>query len=197
VSGWLIPAGLGAYHGLNPAMGWLFAVALGLQDRRASTLFRALPPIALGHAASVTIAIILFEGAAVVVSPQLLRIGSALILFAFAANLAFNRKAHPRWVGMRIRGRELIFWSFLMSSAHGAGLMLFPVVNSQHHHAASAGGFTIVGIHSAAMLASMSAAAICVFYASGVGFLRRGWVNLEFAWVAALVLAGVMTLVGY
>ena len=44
---------LGAYHGINPGMGWLFAVALGMQQRSARGVWRALPPIALGHALAV------------------------------------------------------------------------------------------------------------------------------------------------
>jgi hypothetical protein len=50
---WLALFGLGAYHGINPAMGWLFAVALGLQDKSRWAVLAAIPPIALGHALSI------------------------------------------------------------------------------------------------------------------------------------------------
>ena len=50
---WLTLFGLGAYHGVNPAMGWLFAVALGLQEKSRRGVLRAMPPIALGHTLSI------------------------------------------------------------------------------------------------------------------------------------------------
>ena len=189
-----MPAALGAYHGLNPAMGWLFAVALGLQDRRAAAVLRALPPIAVGHAAAVAVVVAVFTSVSAVVPAGVLRACAATILFAFAAYLIFGKRLHPRWAGMRVGGRELIVWSFLMSSAHGAGLMLIPLVAHSHGHAAHSGSVAVLGIHTVAMFASMTAMAVCVFYIAGVGFLRRAWVNLELVWAAALVLAGVMTL---
>jgi hypothetical protein len=191
---WLMPAALGAYHGLNPAMGWLFAVALGLQDRRAAAVLWALPPIALGHAAAVGVVVAIFTSASVVVPPVVLRASAAAILFVFAAYLVFGKRLHPRWVGMRVGGRELVVWSFLMSSAHGAGLMLIPLVAPAHGHAAHSGSVAVLGVHTAAMFASMTAVAACVFHVAGVGFLRRAWLNLELVWAAALVIAGIMTL---
>ena len=191
---WLMPAALGAYHGLNPAMGWLFAVALGLQDRRAAAVLRALPPIAVGHAAAVAVVVAVFTSASAVVPAAVLRACAAAVLFAFAAYLVFGKRLHPRSVGIRVGGRELIVWSFLMSSAHGAGLMLIPLVANSHGHAAHSGSVAVLGIHTAAMFASMTAMAVCVFYIAGVGFLRRAWVNLELVWAAALVIAGITTL---
>ena len=199
---WTMPALLGAYHGLNPAMGWLFAVALGLQERRSIAVLRALPPIALGHAASVSVVVVLFAGAALVVPARTLQLGSAAVLFAFAAYLLVRRARHPRGLGMRVGFRELVLWSFLMSSAHGAGLMLFPVLThgsapmpGHTGHTIYATGIGVLGIHTAAMFAAMSVAAIVVFSFVGVNFLRRVWINLDAVWVAALVVAGVVTLV--
>src|SRR5687768_154957 len=120
-------AALGAFHGINPAMGWLFAVGLGLQDGRRGSVLRALPPIALGHAASVAIVVVAFAAASAVVPERALRVaGGLLVLGAGAYKLA--RRRHPRWVGMRVGFRDLTLWSFLMSSAHGAGLMLVPLL---------------------------------------------------------------------
>ena len=187
-------AALGAYHGLNPAMGWLFAVALGLQHQRAGAVLRALPPIALGHAAAIGAVVVVFTSASVVVPAGVLRACAAAILFAFAAFLIFGKRLHPRWAGMRVGFRELTVWSFLMSSAHGAGLMLIPLVAPSHGHAAHSGSAAVVGVHTIAMLASMTAIAVCVFYVAGVGFLRRAWVNLELVWAAALVIAAIATL---
>src|SRR5689334_18982593 len=49
---------LGAYHGINPGMGWLFAVALGLQQGSARGVWRALPPIVAGHALSIGVVLV-------------------------------------------------------------------------------------------------------------------------------------------
>src|SRR5829696_9101659 len=125
---WLSLLALGAFHGLNPAMGWLFAVSLGLQERRLRAVLIALGPIALGHALAIALAG-LAVGALGLVVPQrlLLALGGAALL-AFAAAKVITRFRHPRWVGMRVSSRQLVLWSFLMASAHGAGLMLVPVL---------------------------------------------------------------------
>ena len=121
---WLSLALLGAYHGINPAMGWLFAVALGLQEHSRKALLRALLPIALGHWASIALTAALDGGLQVVSSPHLLRPLGAAALILFGLYKFLKPRWHPRWVGMRVSLRELVLWSFLMSSAHGAGLML-------------------------------------------------------------------------
>jgi hypothetical protein len=200
---WIVPAALGAYHGLNPGMGWLFAVALGLQERRAAAVLRALPPIALGHAASVAIVVALAAGASVVVPALVLRVAGAVLLFAFAA-LLLLRRIHPRWVGMRLGARDLTVWSFVMSSAHGAGLMLLPVVvhgsggaapaAQPHAHAAASAGSAVLAIHTAAMFGAMAAAALLAFHVLGVGFLRRAWLNTDVLWAAALVASAMVLL---
>ena len=202
---WTIPALLGAYHGLNPAMGWLFAVALGLQRRRATGVLTALPPIALGHAASVLLAIAVIGGGGLLLPAEVLRIGGAGVLFAFGGWLLLRRRPHPRWVGMRLGFRELAGWSFLMSTAHGAGLMLLPVLLSGtsaelaghahgHPSAALQGGATALVAHTGAMFLVMSAVALAAFHLLGVGFLRRAWIDFDAFWTAAIFLAGVVTL---
>ena len=125
---WISLAFLGAFHGLNPGMGWLFAVALGLQERRLRAVIAALGPIALGHALAIGVAAVAV-GAIGFVVPQraVLALGGATLL-AFAAYKLATRFRHPRWVGMRVGPRELVLWSFVMASAHGAGLMLVPVL---------------------------------------------------------------------
>jgi hypothetical protein len=124
---WLALAGLGAYHGLNPAMGWLFAVALGLQGKSRRAVLRALPPIALGHVISIGIVVGLFVVAQGNLPERPLRYGAAAILLGFGI-YRLVRGRHPAWVGMRVGFRDLTLWSFLMASAHGAGLMLVPVL---------------------------------------------------------------------
>jgi hypothetical protein len=124
---WIVLALLGAYHGLNPGMGWLFAVARGLQERSRAVVLRSFAPIALGHMASVAAVVALVAAAQPFVSAEILRAVGAIALLAFGVYKLVVR-AHPRWVGMRVGARELALWSFLMATAHGAGLMLVPVL---------------------------------------------------------------------
>ena len=127
--GWAVLAllGLGALHGINPAMGWLFAVALGLQEKRARAVWRALPPLALGHALAIAVVVAVFTTIGVLVPMRVLRWGVALLLAGFGVYRLF-RHAHFRYGGMRVGARELTIWSFLMATAHGAGLMVLPFV---------------------------------------------------------------------
>ncbi len=207
---WLALALLGAYHGLNPAMGWLFAVALGLQERRRGAVLQALPPIALGHAVVILLTVLVVGVAQVVVPFDVLRYVCAGVLILFGLYKLARRK-HPRWVGMRVGFRDLTAWSFLMASAHGAGLMLVPIllglspaepVQGGHGaHAAHAGSATVltglaaVGLHTLAMFAVMGAIAIVVYEKLGVMILKRTWFNVDLLWAAALVGAGAITLV--
>jgi hypothetical protein len=210
---WLTLALLGAYHGLNPAMGWLFAVALGLQEQRRGAVLQALPPIALGHATAILVVVSVIGVAQIVVPLDVLRYvcATALILFGL---FKLARRRHPRWVGMRVGFRDLTGWSFLMASAHGAGLMLVPILmrlasteqmHGAHahgtHHATMAGSATVfadlamVGLHTLAMFAVMAAVAVVVYEKLGVLILKRAWFNVDVLWAGALVGAGVITLV--
>ncbi len=207
---WVVLVLLGAYHGLNPGMGWLFAVALGLQEGSRRAVTGALVPIAVGHEASVAVAVVLLGGAVATLPGAAVRVLAAVVLMGFGVWKLARRNRHPRWVGMRVNRRQLTLWSFLMSSAHGAGLMLFPVLlglstaaagPSGHDLAALGGagsswigGGVAVTIHTGAMLAVMAAVAVVVYEKVGVGILRRGWVNLDMVWAGALVVAGVFTL---
>ena len=207
---WLALALLGAYHGLNPAMGWLFAVALGLQERKRGAVLQALPPIALGHAVSILLAVLVVGVAQLVVPLDVLRYVCASVLILFGLYKLVKRK-HPRWVGMKVGFRDLAVWSFLMSSAHGAGLMLVPVLlrlsepmqGAHNHgdHAANVGSATVladlaaVGLHTLTMFAVMGTIAVVVYEKLGVMILKRTWFNLDLLWAGALVGAGLITLV--
>src|ERR671913_2267712 len=125
---WLSLLALGAFHGLNPGMGWLFAVALGLQERRLRAVINALGPIALGHALAIGLAAVAVSTLGLVIPQRMLLTLGGGVLLGFAAYKVATRFRHPRWVGMRVGPRELVLWSFLMASAHGAGLMLVPVL---------------------------------------------------------------------
>jgi hypothetical protein len=210
---WLSLALLGAYHGLNPAMGWLFGVSLGLTERCGVALLQALPPIAIGHAASIALTVAAVSGLELVAAPRLLRLLAAAALILFGLYKFLRPRSHPRWVGMRVTPRELTLWSFLMASAHGAGLMLVPVLlrmpASEHvHHAMAAtdaGGADVgaeifsqsvaaVLVHTLAMMLVMTAVAVVVYEKLGLAMLRRAWINLDLLWAAAIVTAGVLTL---
>jgi hypothetical protein len=181
---WWALVGLGAYHGINPAMGWLFAVALGLQERSRGAVLRALVPIALGHELSIVLAVLLVRGAELVSAPDVLRWLAAGSLVAFGVFKFVRPRSHPRWVGMRVTPPELALWSFLMSSAHGAGLMLFPVLLGLHAHTHDDAAALDLGsgslaqdaaavlVHMAAMLVVMGGVALIVYEKVGVGFLR-------------------------
>ena len=206
---WTIAALLGTWHGVNPAMGWLFAAALGMQERRASAVLRALPPIVLGHAASVATVVLLAAGAERVLPAIVLRVAGALLLVGYAM-LLLRRRVHPRRVGMRLGARGLFAWSFVMASAHGAGLMLLPLVlatsatgamgaHDAHgagaHHVATMQGGGVLAVHTGALLLAMSVAALVAFRLSNVTFLRRAWIDTDALWSAALALSGLVVLV--
>src|SRR6266550_5480724 len=197
---WLALAGLGAFHGLNPAMGWLFAVALGRQEGRRAAVFKALPPIALGHALSVAIVIAAVAGARLVIPLDAIRWGGGALLIAFGARRVWRGGRHPRWVGMRVGARDLVLWSFLMSSAHGAGLMLVPVLlrlpgtthpglgaQSSRGSAALPLGTAgaALGVHTLALFAVMAVVAALVYETVGVDLLHRAWINLDLIWSVA------------
>lgn len=205
---WLTLAGLGAFHGMNPAMGWLFAVALGLHRGRRAVVLESLVPIALGHAVAVGLVTLVTVSLDLVLDARVvdLAAGAALIGWAIYQTRAGAR--HRARVGMRTSMIGLGAWSFVMASAHGAGLMLVPVVLPLGRHAAdhghhaghlSSGSFAValaaVGVHTAAMLAVTGLVALAVYEWIGLAFLRRSWVNLERLWTGALVTMGVVLLI--
>lgn len=192
---WMVIGLLGTYHGLNPAMGWLLATALGLQERRASAVMQALPPIFLGHAASVAAVITAAAFAGSLVPADTLRwIGAAVLLAS--SGLVFRRRAHPRGGGMRLGPGGLVAWSFVMASSHGAGLMLLPALfGATHtHHGAPPIGVAVLAVHSAAMLLAMTSAALLAFHLTGVGMLRRIWIDTDLLWSIALAVSGIVLL---
>ena len=173
-------------------MGWLFAVSLGLQEGRRSAVLAALPPIALGHAVSVGAVVLALGAARFALPPGLVRAAAASALIGYGVFRLLRPWAHPRWVGMRVGFRDLTLWSFLMSSAHGAGLMLAPVVLGGH--AAHSTGLSLLGVHTLAMFSVMGLVAVAVYQVLGVALLRRAWINLDLLWALALILTGVATL---
>ena len=190
---------LGAYHGINPGMGWLFAVARGMQEHRTRAVAWSLPPIALGHALSIGV-VVLIAGLAQVALPLMyIRIGVAVALVALGA-YKLIRSRHFRWGGMQVGFRELTIWSFLMASAHGAGLMVLPVVLAgphAHHHVAAqgaAGGLCATLIHTLGYFTVTAAVALLVYQKLGLAMLRRSWFNLDLVWAVALIVTGFVAL---
>jgi hypothetical protein len=206
---------LGAAHGINPGMGWLFAVALGLQEQERRAVWRALLPLALGHALAIGAVLALAAALGLVLPPRQLQWLVAAGLFALGVfHLARHR--HFRWGGMRIGPRDLTIWSFLMASAHGAGLMALPFVlgaashASAHgpgaaHHAghvpmvlagiAEAQSFWLLasGVHTFGYLAATGLVAVVVYEKLGLRLLRTAWVNLDLVWSGALVVSAILT----
>ncbi|MCC6165885.1 MAG: hypothetical protein IT329_01535 [Caldilineaceae bacterium] len=177
--------GFGAYHGLNPGMGWLFALSLGLQQRSARAIWLALAPIALGHAAALAAVALLVLTGAQFLTPGTAQALTALLLIGFGVYKIFNYYRHPRWVGMRVGLRDLAWWSFLMATAHGAGLMILPallgIMNRQadfaypahHAHLAAGGSMALaIAVHTFAMLAVMAGVAWAVYKWVGLAVLR-------------------------
>jgi hypothetical protein len=208
---WVVLALLGAYHGLNPAMGWLFALSLGLQEKRRSAVVRALLPIALGHAVAIAVAIFILVLLQHLIPFHVLKWPVAAIIFALGVYRLF-RASHPRGAGMRVGPRDLAIWSFLMASAHGAGLMLIPVLLAQPagmHHA-MAGAMTGNGlplslnvilfaicVHTAAMLIVAGILALVFFEMydkAGLKILRQAWFNFDLIWAIALLIAAIAVL---
>jgi hypothetical protein len=207
---WLGLVGLGAFHGINPAMGWLFAVALGLHRRRRAVVLASLVPIALGHALAVALVALGVVALGLVVDQRTIRTVSGVVLIGWAAYHQVYSTVHRVRVGMRTGMAGLALWSFLMASAHGAGLMLVPLLfplglagsagsHAAHHHGVVHGALPLtlaaVGAHTLAMLAVTGVIAVLVYEWIGLGFLRRGWVNLDLLWTVALVATGLLLLV--
>lgn len=206
---WAALALLGAVHGLNPGMGWLFAVALGLQERDRRAVWGALLPMAAGHAAAIGAAVALAALIGLALPVTTLRWGVAAVLLGFGV-LRLARHRHPRWAAMRVSRRDLAVWSFLMASAHGAGLMALPLVlrastgaeplGHPHHIALASAlpdtldvGLLATLVHTAGYLAVTLLLAVAVYERLGLRVLRTAWVNLDLVWGVALIGTGLLT----
>jgi len=202
---WAALVALGAFHGINPAMGWLFAVALGLQEHRRSAVYRALLPLAAGHALAILVAIAFAMSVGLALPLHYLRWVVAAILIGVGLRFLI-RHPHVRWAGMRVSMADLTLWSFLVASVHGAGLMVVPIflgmsttrhVSVAHSHMVSgtlAVAITATILHAASYLLVTVAIALLVFEKLGVGVLRKAWFNLNFVWAVALMGTGAATL---
>ena len=208
---WTALLALGAGHGINPAMGWLFAVALGLQRGRRGAVWGALGPLAVGHALAIAAAILAAGVVGVILPLGVLKTATALLLVGLGL-FRLVRSRHPSlgsgraYGGMQVDGRELAIWSFLMASSHGAGLMVLPLVlgdpasAAQAQHVAHASLFVLgepgwngasaAVVHTVGYLLVTGLIAVVVYEKLGLRFLRTMWVNLDLVWAVALVVTG-------
>lgn len=198
---------LGAFHGLNPGMGWLFAVGRGLQERSRALVLQALPAIAAGHAASIFVVALVVTVTGSVLTSRVVSIAGGVVLVGFGLWQLLSTR-HFRWVGMRLTLAQLAGWSFLMSSAHGAGLMLVPILthgsvavpHAHAHGVASTAGDAVSAavfvtlVHTLSMFVVAGTIAVFVYEVVGLAVLHRAWFNLDRLWAAALITAGATTL---
>jgi hypothetical protein len=195
---------LGAYHGINPAMGWLFAVALGLQKQSGRAVWRSLVPIATGHVLAIGFVLLAAAIAGAVLPVHVMKICVAVLLLGFGA-YRIAGKGHPLWGGMQVGFRDLTIWSFLMASAHGAGFMLLPVLLGMSamgkDHGTHVAGFPdlrsqllAVAIHTLGYLLLTGTIASVVYKWMGLSLLRKAWLNLDLVWALALIVTAGLTL---
>jgi hypothetical protein len=203
---WHAMALLGACHGINPGMGWLFAVALGMQHGSALGVWRALPPIVLGHAAAVGVVLATASLVGLVLPLDLLKVLVAVALTTLGLYRLWRHR-HPRYGGMQVGFRDLTVWSFLMASAHGAGVMVLPFVMpatavvsaAGHEHAAHIASIPgaaadALAIHTTAYFVVMALAAWVVYRKLGLRYLRTAWLNVDWLWAGALFVTGFVVL---
>jgi hypothetical protein len=199
---------LGAYHGINPGMGWLFAVALGMQEQKGSAVARSLIPIAIGHALAIGSVVLTAAVLGMTLPLAATRYSVAAILIGLGI-YSLVRHRHARWVRMQVGFRDLTVWSFLTASAHGAGLMVVPILlrsntveaQSQmagHNPMAPVGsplaGMVATGVHTVAYLVVTGLFAWVIYQKLGLAILRKAWFNFDLIWAAALVTTGLVTL---
>jgi len=203
---WLSLAGLGAFHGLNPAMGWLFAVALGLHRQSRRTVWLSLVPIAIGHAISIATVLVVVIAFGAALDLDSFRLAAASLILGLAAYGAVYGHRHRVRVGMRTGMAGLAFWSFLMATSHGAGLMLVPAMLSicladrsgdlaMPMASSLPVALAALAVHSGVMLAVIAAVALAVFEWLGLAALRSAWINFDRLWTLALGATGIALLV--
>ncbi|CAB3638997.1 hypothetical protein [Trinickia soli] len=194
---WLSVLGSGVFHGVNPAMGWLFATALGLQRGSRMALVAALPPLALGHAASIFAVTSSALALGLVVHAASLRVITGIVLLGWAAyHLCYGHRHQVR-VGMTAGFVGLALWSAGTATVHGAGLMLVPALMPICGAAAQGGWSGALGptalvalVHTLVASGTSAAIAFAAYEYLGLGMLRRGWINFDWLWSGALALTG-------
>lgn len=207
---WLTVVALGLYHGFNPAMGWPLAVANGMTERRASAVFATLLPLASGHLLAMSVVLVPFAwlGWYLEWSRQI-RLAAGVLVLAFGIRMLVSPR-HPRFLA-RVRPTQVAWWSFLMATTHGAGLMLVPfmlglcqampaetdiaghaLVMNYLARSNTRVALLVATVHTLAMLIAGVGMAWATYRYLGLRFLRRAWLNLDQVWAASLIVAGVV-----
>jgi hypothetical protein len=210
LSPWLILIALGAFHGLNPAMGWFFAASLGLYRKSRRVVLVSLIPIALGHAAAIGVVVFAVVGLGMAIDAGTFRIVAGLLLIAWGVYHWVYGHHHHFHIGVTTGLFGLGVWSFLMATAHGAGVMLIPVLmpieqahqahqmGAHAHHMMATDSFALASlavlVHTLAMLIVTGAVALLVYQSAGYEVLKRSWINLDVAWTIALIGMGLWLL---
>lgn len=196
-AGWLAVLGSGVFHGVNPAMGWLFAAALGLQRGSRAALAAALPPLALGHAVSIFAVTSSALMLGLALHAASLRLVAGMVLLGWAAyHLVYGHRHRVR-VGMTAGFVGLALWSAATATVHGAGLMLVPALMPICGAAAKAGlagtlapAALVTLVHTLVASATSALIAFVAYEYIGLGVLRRGWINFDWLWSGALAVTG-------
>lgn len=181
---------LGLFHGVNPAMGWLFAVFLAWHRKDRSVLFRSMLVLALGHAVSVAVVVGVLVLAGSALPMHTVQTTSAVTVLGFGIYRLINYYRHMTWSSLKVSYRDLFVWSFLAATSHGSGLMLAPILMGIPGGEAALG---MLALHSVGAFAGMLAAAVVVHDYVGINFLRKAWFNFDLVWGAALILAGLIS----
>ncbi|MCB2021074.1 MAG: hypothetical protein KDG44_09735 [Burkholderiaceae bacterium] len=211
---WFGVAAIGAFHGLNPAMGWPLAVANGLSERRGAAVAATFVPLGLGHLLAMALVLVPFALLSWLLAWQReLRIGAAGLVVLFGVSRLFYRR-HPRWI-KRVGPSQLLLWSLLMATAHGAALMLLPFYiglcaapaanastglfdheNVMALMGANLGTAVAVSVlHSIAMIGAGLGTAWLFYRWLGLRALRAAWFDLDLVWALSLIAAGAAALV--
>ena len=210
---WAGVVAIGVYHGLNPAMGWPLAVANGMTEKRGAAVFVTWLPLGMGHLLAMALVLVPFALLAWMLQwGREIRIGAGALVLLFGVSRLFLRR-HPRWLA-RIRPTQLVLWSFLTATAHGAALRLLPILmglcetpaaaaavasTSAFDHEAAMGlmrssvgtAVTVSLVHTAAMIGSGLGVAWVVYRYLGLRALRAAWFDLERVWALGLIASGV------
>jgi len=207
---WAGVVAIGIYHGLNPAMGWPLAVAGGLERRQARAVFATWLPLGAGHLFAMALVLVPFAMLTWMLEwGRELRLGAGLLVLLFGLSRLVMRR-HPRWLA-RVRPTQIALWSFLMATAHGAALMLLPILlglcapaaapaqggGLLDHEAAMramsaslATALAIAVVHTTAMVAAGVGVAWAVFRYLGLRALRSAWIDLDVVWALGLIVSG-------
>ena len=199
----------GAYHGLNPGMGWPLAVSAALMERKASAMPKALLLLTTGHLLAMIAILLPFSLMIWLVEREYeIRVVASFIVIGMGIYLLINSK-HPRYLA-RIHPAKLGLWSFLSAIAHGAALMLVPIylgicqISEDTNSIEDSGHLAVQNLMSNDLLTALGVSllhtismgltgallAVFVYFWLGLKFISKAWFNLDKIWASSLILVG-------